>query len=337
MRGAMALFFPHIEGTSWPAGDARMVDHEQATTDLRFDNPTKGRHVDIVSRQVIAVRQGIWRRQRDQLVAEEPMEIQVGGPDQEMMSLAVTMRTPGHDAELAMGFLYAEGLIASHDDITAVHGGERSAVGHGCNIVQVRLARLFDLTAVKRHFTATSSCGLCGKVSIQQVAIRCPPMAPGPVVDSSILMPLPGVLRQAQQVFERTGGLHAAGLFDQVGRLLSLREDIGRHNAVDKLIGQMLQSGELPLRNRLLLVSGRISFEIVQKAAMAGVPILCAVSAASSLAIEAAQHFRMTLVGFLRDQSFNIYTHPERIELEYSKENDGDETVIRPTHRASGA
>jgi FdhD protein len=150
-------------------------------------------------------------------------------------------------------------------------------------------------------------------------------------------MLLPCALRQAQQVFERTGGLHAAGLFDQMGRLLSLREDIGRHNAVDKLVGQMLQAGAVPLRHRLLLVSGRVSFEIVQKAAMAGVPILCAVSAASSLAIEAAQHFRMTLVGFLRDQSFNIYTHPERIVLERSKENHGDETIIRPTDRASGA
>jgi FdhD protein len=314
-----------------------MVDHEQATTELRFDNRAKGRQADVVSRQVIAVRQGLWCRQRDQLVAEEPMEIRVGGADQEMMSLAVTMRTPGDDAELAMGFLYAEGLIGSHEDILAIHGAGRSAVGHGCNIVEVRLAQPFDLTAVKRHFTATSSCGLCGKVSIQQVATHCPPVVPGPVVDSSVLMPLPGALRRAQQVFERTGGLHAAGLFDQVGRLLSLREDIGRHNAVDKLIGQMLQAGEVPLRNRLLLVSGRVSFEIVQKAAMAGVPILCAVSAASSLAIEAAKHFRMTLVGFLRDQSFNIYTHPERIGLEPSKENHGDETVICPPDRNSGA
>jgi FdhD protein len=314
-----------------------MVDHEQATADLRFNNPTRGRQADIVSRQVISVRQGMWCRQRDQLVAEEPMEIQVGGPDQDMMSLAVTMRTPGHDSELAMGFLYGEGLIGSYHDILAVHGGDYSEAGHTCNIVEVHLARPFDLTAVKRHFTATSSCGLCGKVSIQQVAIHCPPVAPGPVVDSSVLMPLPGALRQAQQVFEQTGGLHAAGLFDQAGRLLSLREDIGRHNAVDKLVGQMLQAGEVPLRDRLLLVSGRVSFEIVQKAAMAGVPILCAVSAASSLAIEAAQHFRMTLVGFLRDQSFNIYTHPERIMLDRSKEKHSDETVIRPTDRASGA
>ena len=314
-----------------------MADRERAIAELRLDNPTRRRQVAIVSRQVISVRQDRWSRQRDQLVAEEPMEIQVGGPDQEMTSLAVTMRTPGHDAELATGFLYGEGLIGSHDDIMAVHGGERSAAGHTCNILEVRLARPFDLATVKRHFTATSSCGLCGKVSIQQVAIHCPPVAPGPVVDSSVLMPLPGALRRAQEVFEQTGGLHAAGLFDQAGRLLSLREDIGRHNAVDKLIGQMLQAGEVPLRNRLLLVSGRVSFEIVQKAAMAGVPILCAVSAASSLAIEAAQHFNMTLVGFLRDQSFNIYTHPERIALERSKEKSSHETVIRPTDRASGA
>ena len=313
-----------------------MVDHEQITTDLRFAIPPKGRQAEMVSRQVISVRQGVWCRQRDQLVAEEPMEIQVGGPDQDMISLAVTMRTPGHDGELAIGFLYAEGLINSHDDILSVHGGGRSAVGHTCNIVEVRLVRPFDLTAAKRNFTATSSCGLCGKVSIQQVAIHCPPAAPGPVVDSSLLMPLPHALRQAQRVFEQTGGLHAAGLFDQAGRLLSMREDIGRHNAVDKLIGQMLQVGEVPLKDHLLLVSGRVSFEIVQKAAMAGVPILCAVSAASSLAIEAAQHFNMTLVGFLRNQSFNIYTHPERIAIECSKEKSSHETLIRPTDRASG-
>jgi FdhD protein len=314
-----------------------MVNHEQATRELRFDNRAKGRQADTVSRQVISVRQGRWRRQRDQLVAEEPMEIQVGGPGQAMVSLAVTMRTPGHDVELATGFLYAEGLIGSYDDIIAVHGGEPAATGHTCNVVEVRLARPFDLTAAKRHFAATASCGLCGKASIQQVAIHCPPVAPGPVVEGSVLMPLPGALRQAQQVFEKTGGLHAAGLFDRTGRLLSLREDVGRHNAVDKLIGQMLQAGEVPLRDRLLLVSGRVSFEIVQKAAVAGVPILCAVSAASSLAIDAAQHFRMTLVGFLRGQSFNVYTHPERIALDGSEESPDDETVIPPPDRATGA
>jgi FdhD protein len=311
-----------------------MVDHEQ-TTDLRFNKRSKGRQADVVSRQVIAVRQGAWCWQRDRLVAEEPMEIQVSGPDQEMVSLAVTMRTPGHDVELALGFLYAEGVIGSCDDVLAVHGGERAAAHQTCNIVEVRLAQRFDLTTAKRHFTATSSCGLCGKVSIQQLAIHCPPAAPGPVIDSSVLLPLPDALRQAQQVFEQTGGLHAAGLFDQAGQLLAMREDIGRHNAVDKLVGQMLQLGAVPLRQCLLLVSGRVSFEIVQKAAMAGVPILCAVSAASSLAIEAAQQFNMTLVGFLRQQSFNIYSHPERIMLERAKENHGDETVIRPADRAS--
>jgi FdhD protein len=262
------------------------------------------------------------------------MEIQVSGP-QEMVSLAVTMRTPGHDAELAIGFLFAEGLIDSYDDVLAVHGGDRSSPHQTCNIVQVQLTRPFDLTAAKRHFTATSSCGLCGKVSIQQLAMHCLPAAPGPLIDSSVLLPMPDALRRAQQVFEQTGGLHAAGLFDQAGVLLSMREDIGRHNAVDKLIGQVLQKGEVPLRDRLLLVSGRLSFEIVQKAAMAGVPILCAVSAASSLAIEAAQHFNMTLVGFLRQHSFNIYSHPERIGLDPAEENHGDETVIRPTDRAS--
>jgi FdhD protein len=312
-----------------------MVDDGQTSAHLQFDKPRNGRPVAIVARQVISVRQGMWCRQRDQLVAEEPMEIQVGGPEQEVVSLAVTMRTPGHDVELAIGFLYAEGLIGSSADILEVHGGDRSAGHQTCNIVQVRLARPFDLTTAKRHFTATASCGLCGKVSIQQLALHCRPVAPGPTVDGAILLLLPTALREAQQVFERTGGLHAAGVFDQTGRLLVMREDIGRHNAVDKLIGQMLQRGEVPLRHGLLLVSGRVSFEIVQKAAMAGVPILCAVSAASSLAIEAAHQFNMTLVGFLRDQSFNIYTHPERIALECSGEKSRHEAVIYPTHRAT--
>jgi FdhD protein len=293
-----------------------MPDDRQAITELWLDQGDSVRQRHVVSMAMIATRQDSWHRQQDQLVVEEPMEIQVAGPGQEMTSLAVTMRTPGHDVELAVGFLYSEGIIRSHDDILDIQGRDHPSARHVCNVIAVRLARPFDLVRFKRHFTATSSCGLCGKVSIQQVALQCPPVAPGPVVDRSVLLELPNTLRQAQQVFEQTGGLHAAGLFDPNGTLQSVREDIGRHNAVDKVIGHMLQAGEVPLADTIMLVSGRVSFEIVQKVAMAGVPILSAVSAPSSLAIEAAQRFQMTIVGFLRHQSFNIYTHPERIAFE---------------------
>ena len=293
-----------------------MPDDGQAMTELRLDRRSSYQQRPVVAMPVFAVRQGTRCRQQDRLVAEEPLEIRVGGPDQEMTSLTVTMRTPRHDAELAMGFLYTEGLIHSRDDVIAVHDGDHPSAGHTCNVIAVRLAQNVDLAALKRHFTATSSCGLCGKASIQQLAVHCAPVMPGPVVDGLVLMQLPKLMRQAQHVFEQTGGLHAAGVFDQAGRMRAVREDIGRHNAVDKLIGLLLHAGEVPLIDRLLLVSGRVSFEIVQKAAVAGAPILCAVSAPSSLAIKAAHHFKMTIVGFLRDQSFNIYTHPERVALE---------------------
>src|SRR5207244_7859362 len=178
------------------------------------------------------------------------------------------------------------------------------------NVVTVRLTRPFDAGSFKRNFYATSSCGVCGKASIDQVRVSCPVIGPGPVVRRSVLVGLPDALRSAQRVFEQTGGLHAAGLFDAEGSLLSLREDVGRHNAVDKLVGHALLDGSLPLSAHVLHVSGRISFEIVQKAAVAGVPILAAVSAPSSLAVETAEHVGMTLVGFLRGDTFNVYTHP---------------------------
>jgi FdhD protein len=243
------------------------------------------------------------------------LEIRVQGPDQNALSVAVTMRTPGNDDELAIGFLYTEGLIHSRAEIVDIEANTQQFNGQPCNTATVMLSHLFDPAPLKRNFYATSSCGICGKASLEQVAIHCPPVAPGPVLPGSVLTELPPVLRQAQQVFDQTGGLHASGLFDLTGKLVSLREDVGRHNAVDKLVGQMVLAGEMPLSERVLLVSGRTSFEIMQKAAMARVPIVCAVSAPSSLAVEVAKRFRMTLVGFLRDQSFNVYSHPERIAL----------------------
>jgi FdhD protein len=183
------------------------------------------------------------------------------------------------------------------------------------NVVTVHLARPFDHDAVKRNFYATSSCGVCGKASLEQVQFSCAPVGPGPVVTASVIAGLPQALRETQRIFEQTGGLHASGLFDASGTLLSVREDVGRHNAVDKLVGEALLAGNLPLSERVLMVSGRVSFEIVQKAAMAGVPMICAVSAPSSLAVESARELGITVVGFVRGQTFNVYTFPERVQM----------------------
>jgi FdhD protein len=250
----------------------------------------------------------------DWIVSEEPLEIRARGPGQGPVSVAVTMRTPGDDPELAVGFLFTEGLVSSRGEVVSARDCAPRRGGGACNVVQVELSRPFDGSSLKRNFFATSSCGVCGKATLDQVAVRCAPVGPGPVVGRSVLIGLPGALRGGQAVFDRTGGLHAAGVFDGEGRLLALREDVGRHNAVDKLIGRALLDGEVPLAGRILLVSGRTSFEILQKAAVAGVPIVCAVSAPSSLAVSLAERLGITLVGFLRGSSFNVYTHPERID-----------------------
>lgn len=252
----------------------------------------------------------------DWVVVEEPLEIRAGGPGQEPISVAVTMRTPGHDFELAVGFLRAEGLIKSREQLAAP---DDSALGlslleeRACNVVHVETTGAFDGSSLSRNFMATSSCGLCGKSTLDQVEARCDPVAPGPLVAGSVIVELPRTLRASQTAFDRTGGLHAAGLFDADGRLLMIREDVGRHNAVDKLIGRALLDGLLPLSGHLLLVSGRTSFEILQKAAVAGVPIVAAVSAPSSLAVSTADRLGITLIGFLRGSSFNVYSHPGRV------------------------
>ena len=274
------------------------------------------RQHSVTHTQVLTVRPGAVLEQTDWLAAEEPLEIRVHGPGQEITSVSITMRTPGHDHELAVGFLYTEGLLHARAEIIAVTPDSGEQDEQPCNVVTVQLAHSFNAASLQRNFYATSSCGICGKASLEQLAVHCTPVAPGPVLARSVLVELPTTLRTAQQLFEQTGGLHACGLFDVTGRLLSLREDVGRHNAVDKLIGQMVLAGKAPLAEQILLVSGRTSFEIMQKAAMAQVPIVCAVSAPSSLAVEIAQRFHMTLIGFLRDQSCNVYTHPERIALE---------------------
>jgi FdhD protein len=237
--------------------------------------------------------------EQDLLAVEEPLQIRVGERD-----LAITMRTPGNDVELAAGFLFTEGFIDSAEDILDVRSSGNTAV--------VTLAQDID---TDRHFYMTSSCGICGKASIQALeAAGCSVPPPNfPRLEASMIRSLPAKLRESQAVFDRTGGLHAAGLFSARGTPVLLREDVGRHNAVDKLIGRALLDRQLPLHDYVLMVSGRTSFELLQKAARAGIPVLAAVGAPSSLAVKAALRFGITLIGFLRDDRFNVYTSPRRI------------------------
>jgi FdhD protein len=266
--------------------------------------------------RVLAVRGGLTEDRDDALVGEEPLEIRAAGPGQEPVAVAVTMRTPGSEAELAVGFLRTEGLILD-DDVEAVEFGDASRLAQPDDTVVVRLRRPFDASVVaERHFVATASCGICGKASLDEIEVRCEPIPAGsPMVDRAVVVGLPDRLREAQRVFDATGGLHAAGLFEPDGRLVAIREDVGRHNALDKLVGWAVLAGRTPLNGAVLLVSGRVSLEIVQKAAVAGIPIVCAVSAPSDLAVEAATRFGQTLVGFLRGDGFNVYTGAERLRL----------------------
>jgi FdhD protein len=263
--------------------------------------------------RLLAVEGETAARRTDRLAVEEPLEIRCAGPGQQAVRVAVTMRTPGDDFALAAGFLHGEGLIGAGDVHSIRYCDDVELPEQQYNVVTVHLRRPFDDGGLQRNFYATSSCGVCGKASIDQIEITCAPIAEGFSVPSSLLGTLPDLLRDRQRVFERTGGLHASGLFDASGRLLDLREDVGRHNALDKLIGNRLLAGDLPLADSIVLVSGRASFELVQKAAAAGAPVLCAISAPSSLAVEAATRLGVTLVGFLRGDRLNVYAHPERV------------------------
>ncbi|MGW2746242.1 formate dehydrogenase accessory sulfurtransferase FdhD [Streptomyces sp. NPDC001450] len=269
-------------------------------------------------RRVLRIRDGAVSARPDTLVAEEPLEIRLGG-----RPLAITMRTPGDDFALAAGFLVSEGVVRRAEDVANIvycAGATGEGGSNTYNIVDVRLAPgvpLPDIT-LERNVYTTSSCGLCGKASLEAVRTTAawpirdrPPLRVAP----ASLAALPDRLRSAQRVFDRTGGLHAAGLFSPEGELLDLREDVGRHNAVDKLIGRALRSGELPLSRRILLVSGRASFELAQKAVMAGIPMLAAVSAPSSLAVDLAAETGLTLIGFLRGGSMNVYAGEQRLAL----------------------
>lgn len=271
--------------------------------------PRKSRSVDLT--QVHEWNDGKVRRKDDFLAAEEPLEIRVGEHP-----LSVTMRTPGHDLELAAGFLFTEGLVQRPDQIIALENGAGGNGANSGNVIEVELSpdATPDFEKMRRHFFAASSCGICGKASIDAVRSRLlQPPNPDFRFDPEILVGLPEALRSSQDVFERTGGLHAAAIFDSRGALLVLREDIGRHNAVDKVIGWALREGRLPLGDSVLLVSGRGGFEIVQKAIVAGVPIVASVSAPSSLAAQLARELRLTLIGFLRGRRFVVYAGEERI------------------------
>ncbi len=279
----------------------------------RPDAALPTRHV--TTTRIVAVRGSTLEFRGDRVVGEEPLEIRAAGPGQDPVAVAVTMRTPGFEDALAVGFLRTEGLIEG-PEVLRFETGDPAEMNQPDDRITVRLARPFDASLVAaRHFVATASCGICGKASLDEVAIRSAPIPPGPVVSRTVVLALPGMLRAAQRAFDETGGLHAAGLFTPAGELLALREDVGRHNALDKIVGSQVLARAMPLHDRILMVSGRVSFEIVQKAAVVGIPIICAVSAPSDLAIEAADRLGVTLVGFLRGDGFNVYSHDERIDL----------------------
>jgi FdhD protein len=283
--------------------------------------------------RVWVVQDGAPSPRTDELATEEPLEIRLRagrsvdgkGPvpvfrrqGAGQRTVSITMRTPGHDFELAAGFLYGEGILRGADDIHALSHSDdvRIEEDRRFNIVNVDLRRdtLPDLQSVERQLYTTSACGVCGKASLEALRLRgTPAIAPGPVVHPDVLRALPDRLRAGQGIFEATGGLHAAGLFDLQGGLLALREDVGRHNALDKLVGWALLQRCLPLAGHIVMVSGRTSYEILQKCLMAGVPIVAAVSAPSSLAVALAREFGITLVGFLRGDRFNVYAGIERI------------------------
>ncbi len=241
----------------------------------------------------------------DLLAVEEPLEIRLNDK-----TVSITMRTPGHDVQLAAGFLFAEGLLRLLSQVS-------SSVQNARNTVSIHLQpdAAIDLKRLDRNFYMTSSCGVCGKASLEALEMAGCPLLPreAPTIAADIVHSLPERLRASQAVFEKTGGLHAAALFDFEGRLVGVKEDVGRHNALDKLIGAEFLDGRTPLHERILLVSGRASFELIQKALMAGIPLLAAVGAPSSLAVELALRFRMTLIGFVRNQRFNVYSGASRI------------------------
>jgi len=266
---------------------------------------------------VTAVRKdGSFASKPDVLVTEEPLEIRAESPSQQAQPIAVTMRTPGHDFELAVGFLFTEGMIKRSDDVRTVRYCQLpDSAEQQFNVVTVSLSAPFDEALSRRGMVTSASCGICGTTSIEQLSqtVNRIDSKIGPAMSSVMLISLPDIVRKAQPTFDRTGGLHAAGLIDSKGVAMCVREDIGRHNAVDKVIGNAVLENKLPISDHALVVSGRLSFEIIQKAAMAGIAFIAAVGAPSNLAVQTAEDLGITLVGFVRDGTANIYTHKHRI------------------------
>lgn len=259
-------------------------------------------------------------RARDDVAVEEPLEIRISWiqPDgtRATDAVAVTMRTPGDDFDLVAGFLHGEGLVGAAEDMQEITYCRGAEAEQRYNVVEARLRPgvTFDAERLRRNFYTSSSCGVCGKASLEAVEVQgCRVLDPGFAVSAELVCRLPDLLEEGQGVFQRTGGLHAAAFFDASGRCVVLREDVGRHNAVDKVVGHTMLRRDLPAEERILVVSGRASFEIIQKAVMAGAPVVVAVGAPSSLAVELAARFDQTLVGFARDGGFNVYTGPERV------------------------
>lgn len=264
--------------------------------------------------EVAKVRGDLRESVNDRVAVEEPLEIRLGyeqGGARHTQSISITMRTPGDDEDLALGFLFAEGVVRSLDDVAIV----KPCNGENAIRVELEDGVGVDLDRLQRHFYSTSSCGVCGKASLDALHAQGTARLPSShgLFSRTAIIGLPDRLRGSQQTFEETGGLHAAAAFDPYGELLIVREDVGRHNAVDKIIGVLLSEGRLPAREIGLMVSGRASFELMQKTLVAGMPLLAAVSAPSSLAVELAREFNVTLIGFLRGDNFNIYAGEERI------------------------
>ncbi len=288
---------------------------------MNLSRPVADAPTGVAGVEVNVVSDGIVTRGRDVVTVEEPLEMRlVHGPAGQRVerSVAVTMRTPGDDVALVLGFLHGEGVLRTIDEVTAVdRGGAPDGDDGAANVVRVALAptAVFDADALTRNVYTTSSCGVCGKASIDAVRVQIPDYAGRDsfAIDDRTLGALPERLRQEQEAFAHTGGLHASGTFDADGRIDAVAEDVGRHNALDKLLGGYLSRGTLPLTGHGLIFSGRASFELVQKAAMAGCPFVAAIGPPSSLAVELAAEQRMTLVGFLREHRFNIYTMPHRV------------------------
>jgi len=290
-------------------------EHNSEVNTMPVSDPSPGAtDAGTVSVQVGRVSDTGLAVQPDLLAVEEPLAIRLScDSDNRRVHrvVSVTMRTPGHDRELAVGFLFTEGIVATRGQVLSVHACKSG------NVVRVALRPgvAVDLARLERHFYTASSCGVCGKTSLEAVRVSAPsrPADGRPVVEPAVIRRLPETLRAAQIVFDRTGGLHAAALFDACGNLLCVREDVGRHNALDKLIGAQFLASRTPLADSVLLVSGRVSFELVQKAAVAGIPILAAVGAPSSLAVDLAREHGLTVLGFVRRESFNVYTGACRI------------------------